>query len=228
MHKAYFDPVNAESHDVLSLWLGWTLVSNETSLYSQQINGTENIIVKSLSRYFHMSDQTLTNISNQIFPPQTAAYFHVKQPPRNVISWILSLAAASTQPTAFPKPLQPISLATGIGCSNSSHIQTSKTNSWGGFHNKIKNPRVIICCFSEKKPVRHNQETNTLPRNCQILHIGYICVLPYAPLEQPDPRVLRPKIPIITETTQGIQNYGPNNETSKSYSSTSTSKETPI
>ena len=40
MHKSYFDPVNVESHDAVARWLGWTLVSNETSLYSQHINGT--------------------------------------------------------------------------------------------------------------------------------------------------------------------------------------------
>ena len=28
MHKTNFDPVNAESHYSVALWLGWTLVSN--------------------------------------------------------------------------------------------------------------------------------------------------------------------------------------------------------
>ena len=56
MHKAPFDPVSAESHDAVSRWLGWTLVSKETSLYSQHIKGTENIIADSLSRDFHKSD----------------------------------------------------------------------------------------------------------------------------------------------------------------------------
>ena len=45
MHKALFDPVNAESHDAVAPWLGWTLVINEKYLYSKQIKGTENIIV---------------------------------------------------------------------------------------------------------------------------------------------------------------------------------------
>ena len=40
MHKASFDPMNAESHDVVSRWIGWALVSHETSLYSQHIKGT--------------------------------------------------------------------------------------------------------------------------------------------------------------------------------------------
>ena len=86
MHKSSFDPVNAESHDAVSCWIGWKLVSNETSLYSQNIKGTEKIIVDDLSRDFHRSDQTLTKHFNQILPQQTAALFHIKQPPINVIS----------------------------------------------------------------------------------------------------------------------------------------------
>ena len=40
MHKAYFDPVNVESHNAVACKLGWTFVSNETSLYSQRIKET--------------------------------------------------------------------------------------------------------------------------------------------------------------------------------------------
>ena len=40
MHKASFDPVNAESHYTLSCWLEWTIVSNKTYLYSQHIKVT--------------------------------------------------------------------------------------------------------------------------------------------------------------------------------------------
>ena len=88
MHKASFDPVNAESHDAVSPLPGWTMESNRTSLYSQHIKGTENIIADSLLRDFHRSDQTLTKNSNQILQPQTAASFQIKHPSRNVISWI--------------------------------------------------------------------------------------------------------------------------------------------
>ena len=110
MQKSSFDPVNAESHDAVSHWLGWTLVSHEKSLYSQPIKGKLNIIADSLSRDFHRSDQTLTKKFNQILPQQTSEMFHIKQLPRNVISWISLLAAASTLPTALPKPLRPSSL----------------------------------------------------------------------------------------------------------------------
>ena len=136
MHKAYFDPVNAEPYDAVSHWLGWTLVSHKTSLYSQHIKGIEKIIADSLSRDFHRSDQTLTNIFNQILPQQTASSFHIKQMPRNVIYWISSLAAASTLPTALPNPLLPSSLATRIGGSHSYNTQVSQKNSWEGSHKR--------------------------------------------------------------------------------------------
>ena len=62
---------------------------------------------------------------------------------------------------------------------------------------------------------------NTPPWNCQFCHIGCICVLPDAPLEQPDPRVLRSKILTLTETTKGLHKSVPNNKTLEIYTSKS-------
>ena len=81
MHKSPFDRVNARTHDAVSRWVGWTLVSNKTSLYSQHIKETENIIGDSLSTDFHRSDQTITlkyqpntiTADRGIVPHQTAA-----------------------------------------------------------------------------------------------------------------------------------------------------------
>ena len=115
MHKASLYPVNEESHNTVSRWLERTLVSKYTSLYLQQIKGTEHIIANPLSRDFHRSDQTLTNKFNQILLTQTAASFHIKQPAWTVISWILLLAAASKLPMASTKERQPSSMATSIG-----------------------------------------------------------------------------------------------------------------
>ena len=133
--------MNVESHDAFARCLRWPLVSNQTSLYSQHIKGKENIIADSLSRDFHKSDQTLKTNFNQILPQQTAALFHMKQLPRNVISWISSLAAASALPTASPYPLQPSSLATGKGGEHSSNTQESQTNSRKESHKHRKQSR---------------------------------------------------------------------------------------
>ena len=78
---------------------------------------------------------------------------------------------------------------------------------------------VIIRRLSATKPVRKNGETCTPPRNCQVRHIGCICVLLDAPSERPDPRVLRSTILNYTATTQGIQNTRPTNKTPESYTS---------
>ena len=171
----------------------------------------------SLSRDFHKSDQTLTNIFHQILPQQTAALFHIKQLPRNVISWISLLAAASTLKTAFPKPLQSISLATGKGGEYSSNTQESQEIPGRNPTSIENNPGVIIRHLSATKPVQKNGETCTPPRNCQVRHIGCICVILDAPSEQPDPRLLRSNILNHAATTQGLQNNRPTNKTPKSY-----------
>ena len=82
IHKESFDQVNKGCHDTVTRWLGWKLVSNKISLYSKHIKVTKNIIVESLSRDFNISDQSLTKNFNSILPPQTAASFHIKLPPR--------------------------------------------------------------------------------------------------------------------------------------------------
>ena len=155
MHKAYFDPVNTESHNAVARWLGWTLVNNKTYLYSQHIKGTENIIADSLSMDFHKSDQTLTNIFNQILPQQTAVLFHIKHLPSNIISWISLIAVASTLPTASPKLLQPSSLATGKGGEHSPNTQESQTNSWKEYH---KNRKQSWCHHSPPQCDETNSE----------------------------------------------------------------------
>ena len=81
------------------------------------------------------------------------------------------------------------------------------------------NHGVIIRRLSATKLVRKNRETCTPQRNCQVRHIGCICVLPDAPSERPDPRVLRSNILNHTSTTQGLQNTRPTNKTPKSYTS---------
>ena len=138
MHKASFDPVNKEGHYMGSRWLGRNLFSNEVSLYCQHSKGTKNIIAESLSRDFHISDQSLTNIFNSILSPQTVSSFHIKFSPRKIISWILSLAESSTQPEDSPKPLQPSSMETGTYDAHSSHKQSPIINSYMESHKDTK------------------------------------------------------------------------------------------
>ena len=85
----------------------------------------------------------------------------------------------------------------------------------GGYPTRAEdNPCVILRRLGTTKPVWHNQETNTPPRNGQVRHIECICILPKAPLERPEPTVLRSNILILTEKTQWLKNAGPNNKKS--------------
>ena len=79
------------------------------------------------------------------------------------------------------------------------------------------NPCVVICLLFATKPVQHNQESNTPSRNCQVRHIGCICVLPDATSGLPDPRFLRSNILTLIDTTKGLKNAGSNKETSERY-----------
>ena len=80
---------------------------------------------------------------------------------------------------------------------------------------------ILLSSFAAS--VRRNQigttRENTPPRNCQVLHIVCICVLTGAPLERPEPRVLRSNIPNLTVTNQGLRNDRPKNQTSEIYTS---------
>ena len=80
-----------------------------------------------------------------------------------------------------------------------------------------ENPCVVIRRLSATKPVWNNQETNTPPRNCQVLHIQCIYVLPDETSEQPDPIVLRSNILTFAATTEGLQNARHNNQKPEIY-----------
>ena len=138
MYKDSFEPVKEEIHNTVSWWLVWILIRNEVSLYSQHIQGSEKIIAESLSRDFHISYQPLTNIFNFVRSPHTAASYHIKSHPREIIFWIFSLAASSTWTKESPKPLRPSSLETEICGALSLHTQASRINSWTEFHKEAK------------------------------------------------------------------------------------------
>ena len=116
----------------LNLSLTWYPYTIET------LREPVNIISDSLSRYFHISDQSLNNNSNTILPPQTSASFHIKLLPRYIISWMLSLASSLTWPKESTKPLRPSSLATGTYGARSLNTQASRTNSWEQSHKETK------------------------------------------------------------------------------------------
>ena len=82
---------------MVAQWLGWTLISNKVSLYSQHIKRTKNIIADSLSRDFNISSQYFTKKFNSILPPQTSASFHIKrQTQRDYLMGIVTIIILDT------------------------------------------------------------------------------------------------------------------------------------
>ena len=132
--------------------------------------------------YFHISDQSLTNIFNHIFPTHTEASLHIKPSPRYIISCILSLAASSTRPKEYPNSPQPISLATGTDVAHSLSTQTSRTNSWKEYYKETKKSWFHNSRHQCEEKNWHNKEIQNTPWNSQSLYIGCICILPDAPL----------------------------------------------
>ena len=98
MYKESFHPFKEEIHVTVSQWSVCILISNKVSLHYQHIKGSKNIIAESLSRYFHISHEYLTDILKSIIPSQTVASFHIKPFPIEIISWIFLPAESSTQP----------------------------------------------------------------------------------------------------------------------------------
>ena len=130
MHKASFDAVKEEPHDMSDWCLLWKLVINEVSLYYQNIKGTEKIFTDSLSRDFHRSDKSPTTIFKCILPPHTKASLHIKPMTGEITSYILSTAESSTRPKEAPKPLRSSSMAAGKYGTPSSNMQAPRKNYW--------------------------------------------------------------------------------------------------
>ena len=146
---------------------------------------------------------------NSILPPYTAASFHTKLIPRKIISSKFSLSPSSTQPRKSPKPLRPISLVTGKDGEHSSHTQASRKNHQWNPTRRQENHGVIIHSISVKKPVCHNNEIKTPPRNHQGRCIICIYVLPDTPSGRPDSRRIRKNIPYTKWKLQGYKSVKP-------------------
>ena len=63
-------------------------IDNDIREYSQWFPGKHNIIADSLSRDFHLSNNTLTSIVRSILPPQNRQLFTIAPLPQKIVSWL--------------------------------------------------------------------------------------------------------------------------------------------
>ena len=129
INKSSFDPVREKPHNTVAWWMGYFLVRNYVSLYSQLIKLTKHIIADSLSRDFHHSDKYPTTIFKSILPSQRSASLKTKPLTIYITSWILLPEESSTQPKESQKSLQKNIMTTWKDGALSSHTQASRINS---------------------------------------------------------------------------------------------------
>ena len=128
MHHSTFNPNTHLSHDSAARKLAEILITNDSALYSQHIPGKHNIIADSLSRDHHIPTNKLTFVLQHIFPTQVPTDFNIKTPPKEIISWLYSLAATLHHRQALPQAPKPSNLGALIDGGDSWKDVVYKTN----------------------------------------------------------------------------------------------------
>ena len=88
LFKSTFDPLSQPCHDKVAREFARIGYKNNTSLFSQHIEGKKNFIADALSRDFHLSDQELTKIIHSHLPTQDRSHFKILTHPRKIDSWL--------------------------------------------------------------------------------------------------------------------------------------------
>ena len=115
MYKSNFDPDSHPINNEIARENAKNLIEKKASSFSQHIKGSLNDIADSLSRDFHLTNNQLISLFNFIRPP----YFPKKQMriinlPKEITSWIASLAQLRTKKRELNWGPTPSSIAHGI------------------------------------------------------------------------------------------------------------------
>ena len=128
MHHSTFNIKTHQSHDIAARKLAEILITNDSALYPQHIPGKHNVIADSLSRDHHIQTNKLTFVLQHVFPPQVPKNFIIKTPPKEITSWLYSLAATSHHKQALPQEPKPSNLGALIAGDDSWKDVASKMN----------------------------------------------------------------------------------------------------
>ena len=91
LYKSSFDPTKEILHNSVTRHLARLQINSHSSLYSQHIKGSHNIIADMLSRDFHLSDWQITNTAILLFPEQVPSKLTITPLSNKIISWLYSL-----------------------------------------------------------------------------------------------------------------------------------------
>ena len=98
LHKGNFRPKDQKIHETISRKLARLLLQHGSSLYSQHVQGKNNVIADSLSHDHHIHPTHLSYSLTTLFPTQTKENLEIlSQLPQEITSWIDSLTTESTR-----------------------------------------------------------------------------------------------------------------------------------
>ena len=110
MHHSTFDPVKYPSHDIVARQLAMDLISSRSSLFSQHIKGSANVIADALSRDFHLSDSLLIQMIQFVYKQQVPENFTIYPLQEEIIYWLESIKVPKTHTMVLPKKHVPSNL----------------------------------------------------------------------------------------------------------------------
>ena len=106
LYKSNFNVKSHPGHDRVARKLAELLLETESSIESQHIKGTHNVIADSLSRDHHLKDTHLQFILTSLFPTQVPQNFKISSTlPIAIIQWLDSLKDISTNVEVSPPKL---------------------------------------------------------------------------------------------------------------------------
>ena len=141
LYKSNFNPKTHPGHDTVARTLAEILMESESSIESQHIKGSHNVVADSLSRDHHIESTHLEFILKTLFPSQAQKSFKIcRTLPKEIISWLDSLKGIMTTSGVLPPKPGKSKVGTLYDGKNSLKSVTSMTNSLIHSMNEKRSP----------------------------------------------------------------------------------------
>lgn len=130
LQKSNFDPDCHPIHSEVAREHAREIMKHNACDYSQHIPGITNVIADSLSRDFHLTNKQLISMLYSVNPPFLPKQMHIEPLPKEIISWIGSLALKQHKRKVLPERHTKSTLARGISGWTSNADATHITPTW--------------------------------------------------------------------------------------------------
>ena len=130
LHKSNFDPIQAPMHEETARRHAKTIIRRQACNYSQHIPGLTNTVADCLSRDFHLSNDELIAMLFDSKPIYLPKQMEIEELPREITSWVASLAQETPTREELPQRHTPSTLALGVSGWSSKRDAGSKIPIW--------------------------------------------------------------------------------------------------